>query len=184
MTADMPRATAVERGPGPAPDDTVTLDYEGRMLRRRRLTTDAGRDVMVDLAETVSLDEGDRFRLTDGTTVGVLAADEDCLAIAGDLPRLAWHIGNRHAPCAIAADRLTIRADPVLARMIAGLGGTATPVRAPFRPEGGAFGHGRTMGHDHGDAHSHSHSHSHTHADGHTHTHSHSQSTTHTHRHE
>ena len=182
----MVRAVAVETGLSPAADpatdtttETATLDYEGRMIRRRRIVTDAGRDVMVDLAETRSLDEGDRLVLDDGGRVVIVAADEACLAVTGDLPRLAWHIGNRHAPCRIEADRLVIRADPVLARMIAGLGGTATPVTEPFRPEGGAFGHGRTMGHDHGEAHASAHGHAHAHGTSHSHSTSHSHTTTH-----
>ncbi|MFU8836628.1 MAG: urease accessory protein UreE, partial [Roseovarius sp.] len=32
--------------------------------------------------------------------------------------------------------------------------------QAPFTPEGGAYGHGRTMGHDHGPSHHHHHHHS------------------------
>jgi urease accessory protein len=39
---------------GPAAD-TVSLDYDGRFLRRKRLRTDAGEDLLLDLAETVSL---------------------------------------------------------------------------------------------------------------------------------
>jgi urease accessory protein len=69
------------------------------------------------------------------------------------LPRLAWHIGNRHTPCQIAADHLLIRADHVLEGMLRGLGAGVTPTMAAFAPEGGAYGHGRTMGHDHGHFH-------------------------------
>jgi urease accessory protein len=71
------------------------------------------------------------------------------LVIRGDLVRLAWHIGNRHTPCQIGADHLVIRADHVLADMLRGLGATVTETLAPFTPEGGAYGLGRTMGHAH-----------------------------------
>jgi urease accessory protein len=71
------------------------------------------------------------------------------LIVTGDLTRLAWHIGNRHTPCQIEADHLVIRADHVLAAMLTGLGASVTPAKAPFTPEGGAYGHGRTMGHEH-----------------------------------
>ena len=33
----------------------VTLDYEGRFLRRKRLVTDSGEPFLVELPETVSL---------------------------------------------------------------------------------------------------------------------------------
>ncbi|MBD9525903.1 urease accessory protein UreE [Paracoccus sp. PAR01] len=142
------RATEVLRAT-PA-EDTVVLDYEGRFLRRKRLISRAGLSFLVDLPETVSLDPGDAFRLESGQLIGVVAAMEPCLRVEGPLPRLAWHIGNRHTPCQIEADHLLIRADHVLEGMLRGLGATVTATMAPFAPEGGAYGHGRTMGHDHG----------------------------------
>jgi urease accessory protein len=133
--------------------DLLHLTYEGRFLRRRRVTTAGGRDVMIDLPETTSLNDGDALSLDTGGQVRVVAADEPLVAVKGpDLARLAWHIGNRHTPCQIGADRLFILRDHVLEEMLAGLGATVTPVMAPFRPEGGAYGLGRTMGHDHGPA--------------------------------
>jgi urease accessory protein len=125
------------------------LGYDERFLRRKRLVTTAGDSFMVDLPETTNLHAGDAFELSDGRLVEIVAADEDVLVITGDLPRLAWHIGNRHTPCEIRADRLIIRADHVLAAMLAGLGAGVTPARMPFTPEGGAYGMGRTMGHAH-----------------------------------
>jgi urease accessory protein len=133
---------------GPA-DDSIVLDYEGRFLRRRKLVTETGADVLVDLPETVSLDAGDALRTETGTVIEVRAAEEALLRITGDLTRLAWHIGNRHTPCQVCGDHLLIRADHVLADMLAKLGAHVTPVTAPFTPEGGAYGHGRTHGHAH-----------------------------------
>ena len=40
----------------------------------------------------------------------------------------------------------------MLEAMLARLGATVRPVMAPFAPEGGAYGHGRTHGHHHGGA--------------------------------
>ena len=123
------------------------------MLRRRRLVTAGEREILVDLAETVSLNHGDRLQLVDGGLVEVRAAPEALLEVTGDLPRLAWHIGNRHTPCQILAHRLLIQQDHVLQAMLEGLGAHVRPVEEPFTPEGGAYGHGRTMGHDHGHSH-------------------------------
>ncbi len=140
--------------------DRATLDYAARMMRRRRLRTDGGREVLVDLPETVSLDQGDALLLSDGTHLEIVAADEDLVAVSGPgLARAAWHIGNRHTPCQIGDDRLVIARDHVLEAMLAGLGATLTPLRAAFTPEGGAYGHGRTMGHDHGPDGDHGHVH-------------------------
>ena len=87
--------------------------------------------------------------LEDGRRVKVIAAPEPLLEVAGDLARLAWHIGNRHAPCRIEAHRLLVQDDPVMADMLRRLGASVRPVAEPFEPEGGAYGLGRTMGHEH-----------------------------------
>lgn len=129
----------------------VVLGYDERFLRRKRLMTEDDAGFLVDLAETCSVAAGDCFELIDGRLVEVVAAAEPVLVVTGDnLPRLAWHIGNRHTPCQIEPGRLVIRDDHVLKGMLAGLGATVTHAMEPFTPEGGAYGHGRTMGHDHG----------------------------------
>ncbi|KAF0137911.1 MAG: urease accessory protein [Xanthobacteraceae bacterium] len=129
----------------------VTLSYDERFLRRKRLVTDAGEPLMVDLAQTLSLDPGDALETDDGRRVEVRAADEPVVRVTGpNLARLAWHIGNRHTPCEVRADHLVIRQDHVLEAMLVGLGAELVQVIGPFRPEGGAYGHGRTLGHDHG----------------------------------
>ncbi len=130
--------------------DTVTLDYEARFLRRKRLVSDAGEPFLVELAETRSLSQGEGFRLDDGRIIAVMAAAEPLLAVwHGNLARIAWHVGNRHTPCQIADDHILIREDKVLQAMLEGLGASVTQVTAPFTPEGGAYGHGRTHGHEH-----------------------------------
>jgi urease accessory protein len=156
----LPLATAVSRGPA---DDSLRLTYDARLVRRKRLVTDAGREILVDLAETVSLNDGDCLLLDDGGRVAIRAAPEDLLEVTGDLPRLAWHIGNRHTPCRIEAERLLIQRDHVLKAMLEQLGATVREVVEPFTPEGGAYGHGRTFGHSHG--------HDHVHDDWHDHDH-------------
>ena len=130
--------------------DTVTLDYEARFLRRKRLVSDAGEPFLVELAETRSLSQGEGFRLDDGRIIAVMAAAEPLLAVRhSNLARIAWHVGNRHTPCQIADDHILIREDKVLQAMLEGLGASVTQVTAPFTPEGGAYGHGRTHGHEH-----------------------------------
>jgi urease accessory protein len=130
--------------------DCVTLAYDERFLRRKRLTCDSGAGFLVDLPETVSVQAGDAFVLDDGRKVAVAAAVEPVVVVKGSLARLAWHIGNRHTPCQVAGDHLIIRRDHVLEAMLAQLGAEVSLAMLPFHPEGGAYGHGRTMGHDHG----------------------------------
>ncbi|MFT6605148.1 MAG: urease accessory protein [Halocynthiibacter sp.] len=144
-------------------DGEITLDYEARMVRRKRLKTDAGEGFHIDIAQTISLAPGDILRLSDGRHIAVCAAKEALLCVRGNLLELAWHIGNRHTPCQMGADHLLLREDPVLARMLAQLGAEVTQICAEFHPLGGAYGHGRTMGHDHGHSHEHSKDHGHSH---------------------
>ncbi|MEM9784499.1 MAG: urease accessory protein UreE [Pseudomonadota bacterium] len=138
--------------------DRVTLDREGRYRRRGVLTTDGGETVLLDLAEARELDDGAFLLLEDGRRIAVCAAAEPLYAITAASPqalaRLAWHIGNRHLPAAIEPGRLLIARDHVVADMVRRLGGTVAAVVEPFRPEGGAYGHGRTHGH-HAHAHAH-----------------------------
>jgi len=130
-------------------DDRVTLDYDARFLRRKVLVSEAGLRFLVDLEHTTSLDHGDAFQLEDGRLIEVIPAAEDLLEIRGDLTRLAWHIGNRHTPCQIEAERLLVHRDHVIRGMLEKLGAEVTEVVAPFTPEGGAYGHGRTHSHAH-----------------------------------
>jgi urease accessory protein len=129
--------------------DSLVLAYDERFLRRKRLTCDSGASVMVDLPETVSLNDGDALITDDGRKLAIIAATEPVVIVTGNLPRLAWHIGNRHTPCEVTPTHLVIRRDHVLETMLRGLGADLTLALAPFRPEGGAYGHGRTLGHSH-----------------------------------
>lgn len=135
--------------------DTVTLDYDGRYRRRIALTGDGGLAFLLDLPEAAELREGDGLRLEDGRIVAVRAAAEPVADLEARDPhhlvRLAWHLGNRHLPTEIlsgAAPCLRIRRDHVIEAMAEGLGAAVTRRLAPFNPEGGAYGHGRTHGHD------------------------------------
>ena len=156
---------------------SCVLTYDDRFLRRKVIKTRANQTLLVDLAHTTSLDHGDAFELSDGQFVEVIAAEEPLLQVTGDLVQLAWHVGNRHTPCQIEAERLLICHDHVIEDMIARLGGTTTVVREAFTPAGGAYGMGRTHSHDHGNI---EHMHHHVHGDHSHHHHEHE----HEHEHE
>ena len=132
------------------PVDHLSLTYENRLLRRKRLVAAHGTVVMLDLSEVISLNAGDALILEDGGLVRVDAAPEALIEVRGaHLHRLAWHIGNRHTPCQVVDARLLIKRDHVLRDMLVKLGATVREVCEPFQPEGGAYGHGRTHGHSH-----------------------------------
>jgi urease accessory protein len=143
---------AAPAGSWPAVEATasVTLGFDDRSRRRIRLVTDQGEPVLLDLAKAEPLAEGDGLGFEDGSWLVVHAADEDVLDVAAAdaqrLARLAWHLGNRHLPTEILPGRLRIRYDHVIEDMLHRLGARATRRRAPFQPEGGAYG-----GHHHHD---------------------------------
>ncbi len=150
-----------------APVDRVRLDYDDRHRRRVTMEGEGGFSFLLDLPQAEALADGDGLELEDGRMVEVRGADEDLLEITCEDPflllRVAWHLGNRHLPTQLLPGKLRIRADHVIADMVRGLGAGVVSVRAPFQPEGGAYGHGRVHGHDHDHGHHHDHPHGHAH---------------------
>jgi urease accessory protein len=132
-----------ERG-GEAPIDTLTLDCDARHLRRARVTTDSGRDILIDLAEAVFLQNGDALAV-EGGLIEIRAAAEALFEIktadALSLARLAFHLGNRHTAAELTAEAIYIQPDNVLKQMAEGLGASVTAVSRAFQPEAGAYGH-------------------------------------------
>lgn len=147
---DLPPAHRLLKSAPAQCDDQVVLTYDQRLMRRKRLVTVQDAGFLVDLPAVTNLDEYWGFELADGRAIQIVAAEESVLVVTGDLPRLAWHIGNRHTPCEITPHYLVIREDPVLEGMLRGLGAILLRSHRPFAPEGGAYGTGRTMGHAHG----------------------------------
>jgi urease accessory protein len=164
MQESIPRATAVlPAGVWDTAEerDTVTVDFDDRFRRRRLYSGEGGLAFLLDLAEAQVLRDGDGLLLATGGVVRVRAAAEALMAVAASTPehllRLAWHLGNRHLPAEIAADRILIREDHVIAEMLEALGATVTRVNAPFNPERGAYaGHARDH-HHHDGEHDHHH---------------------------
>jgi len=161
----MLRATALRRKGdwSGAVADTVVLDFDHRHRRRMAMTGTGGLAFLLDLAEAEALADGDGLMLEDGRLVAVTAAAEPLAEVTCDdtdqLVRVAWHLGNRHLPTELLGDRLRIRRDHVIADMLRKLGAAVAEIEAPFNPEGGAYGHGRTHGHSHDHDHGHGHSH-------------------------
>ena len=132
--------------------DHVTLDLEARRKRRHALEGAGGAHFLVDLPAVPSLRHGDGFRLETGKVIEIHAAPETlvevAMADASALPRIAWHLGNRHLPVQFVDDVIRLRSDHVIEAMLQQLGAEVTPINAPFDPEGGAYGHGHTHSHE------------------------------------
>ena len=169
---------------------SVELDWDVRQKSRFDAVDSSGRAIAVFLARGSSVRGGDVLVAEDGSLVRVIAAPQAVLRVsacpqhgtASDLPRAAYHLGNRHVPLEVRADHLQLEPDPVLAAMLRSMHLIVDELQAPFEPEGGAYASAHAHGHDaHGHdahahdtddhAHDHGHEHSHDHAHGHGHSH-------------
>ena len=130
--------------------DEISLSYEERFIRRKKLITNNGTEFLVNLEETISVDENHFFELENGNLIKVISKEENLIEISGDnLKQIIWHIGNRHLPCQIEDTRILIQDDAVILDMILKLHGNVKKVFEKFKPEGGAYGIGRTHSHKH-----------------------------------
>lgn len=133
---------------GLAWDAVVLLSHE-RRVRRKRLVSQTGFEMMLDLPRTRTLRPGDALETAQGL-IEVVAGVEALTEIRGldavHLAALAWHIGNRHLPAQIEETFILIARDPVIERMLEGLGATLSHVEAPFHPLHGAY---HSHDHDH-----------------------------------
>jgi urease accessory protein len=162
----MPRAFAViaaaHRHDRPVAD-TVILDYAQRSAQKITVTGIKGGAVAIDMDEPVRLRTDDLLVLDDGSLVEVVAAPEPLIearaADVASLARLAWHLGDRHVPVQVLANRIRAQRDPAIEALLKALGAKLTMIEAPFEPEGGAY-----ESHAHHD-HAHEHGHGHHHHD-------------------
>ena len=130
--------------------DSISLSYEERFIRRKKLTTNNGNEFLVNLEETVSVNENHFFQLENGNLIKVISKEENLIEVTGDnLKQIIWHIGNRHLPCQIEDNRILIQDDAVILDMILKLNGNVKKIIEKFKPEGGAYGMGRTHSHKH-----------------------------------
>ena len=130
--------------------DEISLSYEERFIRRKKLITNNGTEFLVNLKETVSVEENHFFELENGKLIKVISKEENLIEVTGNnLKQIIWHIGNRHLPCQIEENRILIQDDAVILNMILKLQGNVKKVFEKFKPEGGAYGMGRTHSHKH-----------------------------------
>jgi urease accessory protein len=152
---------------------SVELDWDLRQKSRFDATDSAGRHLGVFLSRGSVLRGDDVLVAEDGSLVRVIARAQPVLRVTAcaehgsalDLPRAAYHLGNRHVALEVGGDYLQLEPDPVLADMLRAMHLIVREVQAPFEPEGGAY----ASAHAHAPhAHDHAHDHRH-HPHGHPH---------------
>ena len=82
--------------------DTISLSYEERFMRRKKLVSDTGHEFLVDLEEMRSVVSNQAFKLESGKLITIKSKKENLIEIKSeDLNKLIWHIGNRHIPLSL-----------------------------------------------------------------------------------
>jgi urease accessory protein len=155
----------------------LELPFDSRQKSRLRAKLASGEEVAVLLPRGEILRGGDLVTASDGRVIEIIAVPEKVLHIeSSSLPKVAYHLGNRHVPVQVGDTFLRIAEDHVLEEMLRKLGATVSHVEAPFEPEAGAYAGGHQHQHDemghggkihefgeHHDDHEHDHDHDHGH---------------------
>jgi urease accessory protein len=137
---------------------SVELDWDVRQKSRFDATDSAGRTLGVFLPRGSVVRGGDVLVAEDGSLIRVIAAPQAVLRVTAcaehggpaDLPRAAYHLGNRHVQLEVKPNHLQLEPDPVLADMLRAMHLIVREVQAPFEPEGGAYAAAHAQhGHDH-----------------------------------
>ena len=122
----------------------LELPFERRQKSRQRAQLASGEEVAIELPRGEVLRGGDRVVASDGRVIEVVAQPERVVHVECESPqalaRAAYHLGNRHVAIQVGEGWLRIVADPVLERMLEGLGARLRTLDAPFEPEAGAYG--------------------------------------------
>ena len=130
--------------------DQISLTYEERFIRRKKLITDKGVEFLVNLKEAKNIDENQFFELDNGKLIKIISKKENLIEVTGDnINKIIWHLGNRHVQVEIKNNKVLIEDDPIILDMILKLKGNVKKVFEKFNPEGGAYGLGRTHSHKH-----------------------------------
>jgi urease accessory protein len=159
----------------PAPvADTLILDFAQRTAKQGFVFTGKGTCIEFAFEESPSLATDDALLLDDGKLVEIVAAPEPVVEARipdpAALARVAWLLGNRHAPVQLFANRLRIRPNAEIEILLKERGLKTAVIEAPFEPDAAAASHDHHHDHDH---HHHGHHHDHGHAHGHDHGHDH-----------
>ena len=113
----------------------VEIDWDTRSKSRVAAPDSAGRHLGVFLPR--------------GQVLRVTACSQHGTPL--DLPRAAYHLGNRHVALEVQADHLQLEPDPVLADMLRAMHLIVSEANAAFEPESGAYASDApaSHGHDH-----------------------------------
>jgi len=125
--------------------DVLRLAWEERRWTRKRVTTEAGRELALALPTGSLLRPGDVIAAGDGWYVVVEGREEPVIAISprdrDEAVRVAFDVGNRHFPLALDGARVLVPDDTAMEQLVRRLGVPWERCRAVFEPlDRGAHG--------------------------------------------
>ena len=132
----------------------LRLSYQDRVRSRLAAVLPSGEAVAILLPRGSVLRDGSVLVGEAGERLIIEALREPLTRVTAPTPnallRAVYHLANRHVPAQLGADHALIARDPVLERMLIGLGASIEHLEAPFDPEAGAYeGHAHAHGPSH-----------------------------------
>lgn len=125
--------------------DVLCLTAEERRWNRRRVRTQAGRDLALALPTGTRLEPGDVLHVEATWYVAIEAAPEPVLAVQPrsreEALRVAFEVGNRHFTLALDGKRLLVPDDPAMTQLLTRLGVPWQRATAVFAPLGTGHRH-------------------------------------------
>src|SRR5713226_2890120 len=125
--------------------DTLCLTWEERRWTRKRVITTGGREVALALPTGSLLRPGDIVAFEAEWYLEVEGRAEPVLAVTprdrNEAIRIAFDVGNRHFPIAIAGDDLLVPDDTAMTQLLTRLGVAWKRSAAVFAPLGAAHSH-------------------------------------------
>ena len=116
------RVLGAGAGNAAPPIDSVILSGDQRRAQSAILTGVNGTQIGLMWPEPVLLRMGDALELDDGSLVEIVVAPERLVEVRGNdlthLARLAWHLGDRHVPVQVLANRLRLQRNAALETML------------------------------------------------------------------
>jgi len=125
--------------------DRLVLSAEERRWARRRVKTQAGRELALALPTGSVLTPGTVLYVGPDYYVVIEAAEESVLVVTpgsrDEAIRVAFEVGNRHFSVAIDGDRLLVPDDVAMEQLLGRLGVPWKRERAVFAPIGAGHRH-------------------------------------------
>lgn len=125
--------------------ERVPMGWEDRLRSRQRATTDHGTELGIGLPTGQAMHEGDVLHEDDERVVVVATVPEDVLVLrpgsSVEMGRVAFQVGNRHAPIQVKEDRILTPYDHVVEEYFRKMGVRCERAKEPFTHDFGAYHH-------------------------------------------